>query len=161
MVAASTTYGCRWVDEGWLESCLSQPPRLTRREGGAIDLAPLRCPSKYSQSEYSHGEYGHVAYRHSEALSTARRCGARLTHPRLQPPSPTVAAPPPPTVAASVTHGCRCAHGKACPHKVDRMRLVSGAAWSTLVAHFGVAKEGGGTHGAGGEGELGPLDYLG
>ena len=41
------------------------------------------------------------------------------------------------------------------------MRLVSGAAWATLVAHFGVAKEGDGTQGAGGEGELGPLDYLG
>ena len=41
------------------------------------------------------------------------------------------------------------------------MRLVSGAAWATLVAHFGVATEGDGTQGAGGEGELGPLDYLG
>jgi hypothetical protein len=40
------------------------------------------------------------------------------------------------------------------------MRLVSGAAWATLVDHFGVAKDGGGTEGAGGEGELGPVDYL-
>ena len=36
----------RWVGEDCIEACLAQPPRLTRltrRAGGAIDLAPLRC----------------------------------------------------------------------------------------------------------------------
>ena len=63
----------RWIGEEWMETCLAQPPRLTRREGGAIDLAPLQCE-----------------------------------------------------------------HGRACPHKVDGMRLISSRAWATLVRAFGV-----------------------
>ena len=39
----------------------------------------------------------------------------------------------------------QCAHGKACPHKVGRMRLITSGAWSTLVDTFGVA--GGGNEG--------------
>ena len=39
----------------------------------------------------------------------------------------------------------QCAHGKACPHKVGRMRLITSGAWSTLVDAFGVA--GGGNEG--------------
>ena len=39
----------------------------------------------------------------------------------------------------------QCAHGKACPHKVDHMRLIPSKAWSTLANTFGVVD--GGTEG--------------